>query len=940
MTAIRATVRLQFHRDFTFDDAAARVDYFAALGVSHVYASPITTAQPGSMHGYDTVDYTRVSAELGGEAGLERLVERLRAHGMGLIADFAPNHMGVGGAHNAWWLDILAWGRHSEYARHFDVDWHSPDPALRGKVLAPFLGTAYGDALQAGDIRLTWSAERGQFVVEYGPHRFPVCPTDYAAMLRQADVSVLAPLCDAFDHLTTQPEDRARAIAAQQTFTTFAAVARHAQALDAVAAAYASPEALHRLLERQHFRLASWRTAADDVNWRRFFDISSLIGMRVERPDVFEAMHGRMFALYADGLIDGLRIDHVDGLAEPREYCQRLRQRLDGLRAERPLALRATPATLVVEKILAYDEPMRRDWQIDGTTGYDFMDQVGMVMHDAAGASALDAWWTSLPGASRFTLDEQALRAKRQILAENLAAEVDRCARALHRIARDDLTTRDATFASIKRVLVEYVLHFPVYRMYPESGMRSAEDNVFFERAREGARAALRTADHALLDRLDGWLGGAPMPGTDGSGAAPPYPTPAGSHRRSALILFSQLTAPTAAKAIEDTLCYRYARLISRNEVGAQPAMLAMSSAQFHALTTSRALDFPRAWLTTATHDHKRGEDARARLAVLSEIPERWAQTVTQWSTLNARHKADGANGASVAIGPEAAVESMLYQTLVGAWPLDLTPSDAQGVAALTDRTAGWLEKALREAKVRTDWFAPNVDYERACQDFLRAILSSDPRNAFVAELARFVDTIAPAGAINSLAQTLLRVCCPGVPDLYQGTELWDFSLVDPDNRRAVDYARRMAALSDAPPSAHLATWRTGSIKLALIRRALALRALRPALFIGGDYLPLDIHGALASHAIAFGRIDRNTGDAAIVVATHLPASIASHDGLPLVTPATWADTYVDVPEPLRRAVYDIASDRERAAQPRRALREMLDACPVALLTTPVARRS
>lgn len=948
MTALRSTVRLQFHRDFTFADAMALVDYFAALGISHLYASPVTTAQPGSTHGYDTVDYTRVSEELGGEAGLVALVAALRARDMGLIVDFVPNHMGAGGAHNAWWLDILAWGRHSEYARHFDVDWHSPDPALRGKVLAPFLGVSYGDALQAGDTRLAVDAERGQFVIEYGPHRFPICPTDYAAMFRQGDMSVLAPLCDVFQDLTTQPEDRARAVTAQQALRTFASAAKGAAALATVTAAYAAPDLLHRLLERQHFRLASWRTAADEVNWRRFFDISSLIGMRVERPDVFEAMHALMLRLYAQGLIDGLRIDHVDGLAEPREYCQRLRQRLDALRPQRPSGLRDEPAVLVVEKILAHDEPMRRDWQVDGTTGYDFMNHAGMLLHDAAGAAPLDAWWSSLPGASTFTLEEQTLRAKHQVLAENLAAEVDRCARALHRIARDDITTRDSTFASIKRVLTEYVSHFPVYRMYPENGLRSAEDNRFFERAREAARAALRTADHALLDRLDCWLGGAPFPAlapTDTAAAsAPSYPTPAGSHRRAALIVFSQLTSPTAAKSIEDTLCYRYGRLISRNEVGANPAQLALSVDDFHAAMAARATDFPRAWLTTATHDHKRGEDTRARLAVLSEIPDRWASVVTAWSKLNARHKADGAHGASVAIGPEASVESMIYEALVGAWPLELAPGNAAGLNEFATRMAGWLEKALREAKLRTDWFAPNIDYERACQDFLRNVLSPDTSNRFVGELARFVDSIAPAGAINSLTQTMLRLSCPGIADLYQGTELWDFSLVDPDNRRPVDFAHRRAVLAaidaGAPPATHLAKWQDGAVKLALIQRALALRAYRPQVFAGGEYWPLEVRGTLAQHVIAFGRLDPQSGAAVVVVATRLPGAILGSHATPLVRAADWGDTSIDVPAPLRAASFDIASDTEWKPQATHALSDLLARCPVALLSTAADARA
>jgi (1->4)-alpha-D-glucan 1-alpha-D-glucosylmutase len=1001
MTALRSTARLQFHRGFTFDDAAALVDYFAALGVSHLYASPITTAQPGSTHGYDTVDYARVNPELGGEAALDRLVTKLRAQGMGLVVDIVPNHMGVGGAHNEWWLDILTWGRHSEFARYFDVDWHSPDPALRGKVLAPFLGAPYGEELQARKIVLGWDSDRAQFLVEYGPHRFPICPTDYASMFRAADTPALAPLVESFNQLGSQPEDRPRAAMARERLRGFAADAGRRQALEAVLAAHAAPEVLHRLLERQHFRLAWWRTASDEVNWRRFFDISALIGMRVERPEVFEASHALIFRLYAQGTIDGVRIDHVDGLAEPREYCQRLRLRLDQLRGQRPAALREEPAPLVVEKILARDEPMRKDWEVDGTTGYDFMDQVGALLHDPSGAAPLDAWWRAQPGASTLPFEEQALRAKRQVLAENLAAEVDRSARALHRIARDDIATRDNTFGSIKRVLTEYVVHFPVYRVYPENGTRSAEDNRFFDRAREGARLQLRHADEAMLERLDGWLGGGgsgmatgnasgsgtDTGGVDGAGATPSaaggvpaYPTPAGSHRRAALIVFSQLTSPTAAKAIEDTVCYRYGRLISRNEVGANPAELALGVDAFHELNAARASDFPRAWLTTATHDHKRGEDTRARLAVISEIPERWAATVTHWQSLNAVHKTpraqrrtegpqgvqegrqetqssrlsgtsphtaaanvdgivdpaatdDDSNVSSNPPDPEASTEAMLYEALVGAWPLDLSPDDAQGVQSFAERVAAWLEKGLREAKLRTDWFTPDAAYETACREFLFAILAPAQRQGFLGELAAFVSQIAAAGVVNSLQQTLLRLTSPGVADLYQGTEFWDFSMVDPDNRRPVDFALRRAALGANAPADLLAHWRDGRVKLAVIQSALTLRARHPDLFVGGDYLPLAIEGTLARHVIAFARASRTDGSLAIAIASRLPGAVLGNAEQPLIKPSDWADTRVLIPEQLRARFTDVLAGNTFEAAASLPLRDVLGALPVALLS-------
>ncbi|MFL6687909.1 malto-oligosyltrehalose synthase, partial [Paraburkholderia graminis] len=462
MTVPRSTVRLQFHRGFTFDDAAKHVEYFAALGISHVYASPITTAEPGSMHGYDTVDYTHVSAECGGEAGLKRLVEKLHAHGMGLIVDMVPNHMGVGGSSNVWWLDILEWGRHSTYARHFDVDWHSPDPALRGKVLLPTLGAPYGDELASGRIALHFAADSGRFYVGYGPHVFPVCPVDYPSILQSADRADLSALAERFQGLTTQPTDQPRAAEGREMLREF--VALNGESAIQFALQTYSPEdpltrdRLHRLLERQHFRLAWWRTAADEVNWRRFFDISTLAAVRAERPEVFEATHALVFRLYQEGVIDGLRIDHVDGLAEPREYCQRLRQRLTELRDTTPY--------VVVEKILARGEPLRDDWPVDGTTGYDFMNDVGALLHDPAGAEPLADAWAELTGRSPNFADE-ALAARRKIVAENLSAELDRAARALHRIARDSLATRDYTFTSLRRVLTELVVHFPVYRIYP-----------------------------------------------------------------------------------------------------------------------------------------------------------------------------------------------------------------------------------------------------------------------------------------------------------------------------------------------------------------------------------------------------------------------------------------------------------------------------------------
>lgn len=936
MNGPRSTYRLQFHKDFTFDDALVQLDYFAALGVSHLYASPVTTARPGSTHGYDTVDYSTVSIECGGEAALKRLADALHARGMGLIVDVVPNHMGVGGAHNAWWLDILEWGRHSAYARHFDVDWHSPDPALRGKVLVPFLGGPYGDELNAGRIALCFATDTGRFEIAYGEHVCPVCPVDYASILQAADRTDLNALADLFAGLTTQPADHPRAAAARDALREFAAQ-NGATAFDVALAAYSADtpvarDRLHRLLERQHFRLAWWRAAADEVNWRRFFDISALAGVRVERPDVFDAVHALVFRLYAEGTIDGLRIDHVDGLAEPREYCQRVRQRLSELRESGE----DTPY-LVVEKILARGEALRDDWPIDGTTGYDFMNDVGALLHDAAGAASLADTWAEISGRSAVFTDE-ALAARRQMLAENLAAELDRCARALHRIARETAETRDFTYTAIRRVLAELVVHFPVYRVYPLNGLRSDDDNVYFDAALDAAKRALPLSDHAVLEQVDAWLG-RNGPDEVAESTPPAQPNPhAGVSRRTAQTVFSQLTAPVAAKSIEDTAFYRYGRLLSRNEVGADPGEFALSVAQFHATNLERARRFPNAMLATATHDHKRGEDVRARLAVLSEIADDWSATLRGWSTLNTPHRRSVGDDWA----PGAAAEAMLYQTLVGCWPLDLSPDDEAGVKALAERVAQWQLKALREAKLRTSWLAPDETYEQACHDFLFDIVAPQRRDGFLHELSAFVARIAGAGAINGLQQTVLRLASPGVPDLYQGTELWDFSLVDPDNRRPVDFAQRHAWLVEAagaqppgaPPSTQLDHWRDGRVKLAVVQRGLALRAHLPALLGAGAYLPLEIEGEHAAHAIAFARRHGNAW--AVIIATRLAMPLLDlHSDVPCVEAETWGDTAVVVPNDLAsRALFDWFSPAAPKVDEngRLYLRDALAALPVALL--------
>lgn len=876
MPILRATARLQFHKDFGFDAAVNTVDYFAALGISHLYASPIFTAQPGSTHGYDVTDPCCINPELGGEAGLRRLVARLHAAGMGLIIDIVPNHMGIAGGHNPWWQHVLEWGQASPHADWFDIDWARTDPAICGKVLLPFLGDQYGTILAAGEIVLRLDATTGQIFAGYHNNRFPIAVDGYAAILRHADSPLLAPVIAAF--ATAEGSTLAGSATSMALLAQLAATQDGLAAIESALAACNDPKgaaALHALLEAQHYRLAWWRFGADGLNWRRFFEVTDLAGMRVENPAVFDATHALILRLYAEGLIDGVRVDHVDGLADPSGYCQQLRARLAACAGSRPQG-DAGPAIILVEKILADAEQLRSDWQVDGTTGYDFMDQVGAFLHAPKGAAELDlAWHDVQPDAIEFAAEVQA--ARRQLLAHNLATEFDAACQALLDLARATPTTRDHSVAAIRRVFTELLVQFPVYRTYVHDHSRSGVDSAAFAQAMTRARAHVASADMALLAQLDAWLGGSI------SDDAALRALQARAIRR-----FQQLTPPLVAKSVEDTAFYRYGRLLSRNQVGSDPGRFALSPAGFHAACAARGAAFPLAMLATATHDHKRGEDVTARLAVLSEVPHAWRACVKRWHAMNAQHR-----GSSTA--PSPADEAMLYQTLAGIWPIGLEAHDTGGIAELRDRVGMWQQKALREAKTNTDWVTPNMAYEQACSDFLEAILSTPDHNLFVAELVKWVQDITPPGIVNSLTQTVLRLTSPGVPDLYQGTELWDFSLVDPDNRRPVDFAARKVLLAelDSQPVSRT-PWQSGARKQRVIRDALRLRQHLPSLFADGSYLPLEINGPHAESIFAFMR--RHEGNDVIVVVARLAAALCCGKASPAIDASTWSGTRILLP--------------------------------------------
>ena len=868
---LRATQRLQFHKGFTLDDAVPLVPYFAQLGISHLYASPLLSARAGSMHGYDVVDPTTVNPELGGEAALRRLVAALREHDMGLILDIVSNHMAVGGADNAWWLDLLEWGRLSPYSEFFDIQWHSPDPLLKGQLLMPFLGSDYGEALQSGALELHFDAAHGTFFVEHYEHRFPICPRDYAMIL--GGDPLLKPLAERFSALAYQDDAYAEAAWLKQALTELATDSRVMHAIEQQIAQFdgRQPQGfnrLHALLEQQTYRLASWRTAADDINWRRFFDVNELGGLRVERTAVFEATHGKIFELISEGLVDGLRIDHIDGLADPRGYCRKLRRRVDSLSPERHLPI-------FVEKILGEGETLREDWQVDGTTGYEFMNQLSLLQHHPQGFEPLaDLWTRHSERPSAFI--EEARLARQQILNGSLGGDFESVAQALLQVARDDVMTRDLTLGAIRRALQELIVHFPVYRTYISARGRSAADDKVFQQAMDGARSTLGEGDWPVLEHLEKWLGGQPWRNR-----------PVGRERKilkHACVRFQQLTSPAAAKAVEDTAFYRSGVLLSRNDVGFSTEQFSAPLADFHAVNAQRLQAFPDNLLATATHDHKRGEDTRARLAVLSECAPWYVEQVEHWRTLAQPLRNDAST-------PSAGDELILYQVLLGSWPLDLT-ADFEGYQ---QRLWQWQQKALREAKLQSSWSAPNDAYEQGVEAFLSRLLLSEEGHALRTAIGQAAQVIAPAGALNGLAQSLLRITVPGVPDLYQGDEFWDFSLVDPDNRRPVDFNARQHAL-DTPPDVGelLFNWRDGRIKQALIAQVLGVRKAHPEVFRSGRYTPLEVVGKHAERVVAFSR--EHQGKYLLVVVPRWPQHLLENSVRPQINAQVWGDTRVKLP--------------------------------------------
>jgi len=953
----RATYRLQFNREFTFRQAVEIVPYLAELGVSHIYCSPYLRARPGSMHGYDIIDHDSLNPELGSHEDFDRFSRVLREHGMGQILDVVPNHMGVMGADNAWWMDVLENGEASIYAGFFDIDWQPVDLVLSGKVLVPVLGDHYGVVLEQGELRLVFEPGNGAFSFCYHQHRFPVDPVTYRRILERAlelmpalppgARNELESLASAFGRLPARGEtaadtraerNRDKEVYKKRLAALAAAEPAIAAGIEAAASAINSTpgesagfDALHELLEDQPYRLAYWRVASDQINYRRFFDINELAALRVEDEAVFEATHRLVLELLADGRVDGLRVDHPDGLYDPARYFRRLQERF-APEAKLPGASREWPLYLVIEKITAGHERMAESWTVHGTTGYRFANVVNGLFVDTGARRRMDRVYRAFAGpVPEFA--EVAYHSRLLIMRTALASELAVLANRLARIAQADRRTRDFTLNPLRQALSEVVGCFPVYRTYldAETGEQaSSDDRRHIEWAVAQAKRRSRAADVTIYDFVRSALLGHPV---DGAGEALTRLT------REFAMKFQQFTGPVTAKGVEDTAFYRYHRLVSLNEVGGDPDCFGFTITAFHGANRDRARHWRHTMLATSTHDNKRAEDVRARINVLSEMPAAWRLEARRWSRLN-RHRKRQVDGAEA---PSRNDEYLLYQTLVGAWPAP--EPDEAGLAQFCERIEAYMLKAAREGKEHTSWINPNDEYEKALVEFVRALLRTAAAAPFLERLRAFVSAIARIGRINSLAQLAVKLTAPGVPDFYQGAELWALDLVDPDNRRAVDYPLRRSLLAELQTQFDCASaeWAErarsllenmddGRVKLYVTWLGLSTRCEVRELFDEGSYVALKTSGEHADRLCAFARVH---GEAAsITVVPRLIAGLDTNDAAPLGE-AAWKDTRVELPRELAGSYANIFTGETVSEDASKGLRvaDLFANFPVAVLT-------
>jgi (1->4)-alpha-D-glucan 1-alpha-D-glucosylmutase len=879
-----ATYRLQLNAGFRFADAQALVRYFDDLGISDLYVSPFLKARRGSTHGYDVTDHTVINPEIGSETDLASLTAALHHRGMGLVIDVVPNHMAIDDEANRWWWDVLENGPSSPYAKFFDIDWAPPKQDLADKVLLPILGDQYGKVLENGEIHLLYEA--GAFFIAYYERRFPVGPRSSLAILDPACARLRARVDAEDPHLVelesiitslrvlpprteTDPERvrvrlREKEVAKRRlaTLTSVSDTVREAieQTVAAMNGRRGDPQSfdqLEALLAHQAYRLSYWRVATDEINYRRFFDINHLAAIRVEEPELFEAVHGIISQLLRTGHVTGLRIDHPDGLFDPVQYFLDLQS---ACRRTLPTAASAVPEPsggsaerpcyIVVEKILVRDERLRTDWTVHGTTGYEFLNQVNGLFIDPAAERQFHALYARLTG-QPFRFGDAAYQSKKLILDGTMSSELHVLARRLDRISEQHRWSRDFTLFSLQKALAEVIACFPVYRTYIRAvkNMVADEDHHYILSALRTAKRRNPAVSESVFDFIASVLLLQDPEGISEADRA---------ERRDFVMRFQQITGPIMAKGIEDTAFYRIYPLASLNEVGGNPERFGVAIETFHRQNAARLANWPHTLLTTSTHDTKRSEDVRSRLNVLSEMPRDWQRALQRWQSMN-RDKKTELDGAEV---PDANEEYLLYQTLVGAWPLQAM--DEETHRHFVERIERYMEKALKEAKLYTSWINPNDAYDRAVKEFVRQILQPHADNRFLADLLRFQARIAQAGMWNSLAQTLLKITSPGVPDFYQGTELWDFSLVDPDNRRPVDFAKRVLLLEELRGLESkglvslvrelIAQPEDGRIKLYVTYKALNFRRAQRDLFTQGTYVPLTASGGREDHVVAFAR--------------------------------------------------------------------------------------
>jgi (1->4)-alpha-D-glucan 1-alpha-D-glucosylmutase len=935
-----ATYRLQFTPAFTFDHAAAVVPYLARLGVTDIYCSPIFQAKRGSTHGYDICNFGELNPELGGDEAFARLQAALSAHGMGLVQDFVPNHMAVEPVLNTWWRSMLEHGPASPFANFFDVDWTPVKPELLGKILLPFLGDHYGRVLERGELVVEYVG--GEFVVRYFDATRPIDPRAYPRILRMGLPGLKSELGDdpalgellsimtALDNIPPAIERGPEAVATRLRESRIAKerlakliestprIGQHIEdGLRELNGAPGHPEsfdALHELLEALPFRLAYWKTAVHEINYRRFFDINDLAGLRPEEPAAFQAMHQLLLKLIGEGAVTGVRLDHIDGLFDPAGYIAGLREA-------------APQAYVVVEKILTGDEQLPA-WKVAGTTGYDFLNDVSWLLFDSRNAQILRRLHRAFTERTD-PFREVVYDCKKLITWTSLASELNVLADALNRLSEGDRKTRDFTLDSLREALREVAVCFPVYRTYVGPDGAADGDRQLIDLAVERARRRNPAMESSVFDFVRTNLV------AERNGASEEQY----QARLRFAMKFQQYTSPLQAKGVEDTAFYRYNALISLNEVGGGPQRVGWTVAQFHAANQTRQSRAPHGMLCTATHDTKRGEDARTRIHVLSEVPRLWRRQVRQWAGLNAAHRTT----VDAADAPDRGDEYLFYQTLVGCWPADATQPVAP--PELLARVREYMLKATKEAKVHTSWISPNEAYDRAVAKFIEESLTGPTSGEFLSRFLPFQRRIALVGVVNSLAQLVLKATAPGVPDFFQGTEFWDLSLVDPDNRRPVDFDKRAAMLAELEPwvagsgwppvGDWLRNWHDGRIKLFVTACVLQLRKRCPDLFLAGEYFPVLTEGELADHVVAYAR---HHGDEwALVVVPRLCANMTSKKRrFPIGD--VWGDTYLRVPPELAgRPARNVFTSAQLVAAPtpgaaRLRVADVLSVCPVALL--------